>query len=155
MNLVLFLLANTGQPVSLQNLTKSLAIPAVAQTARYVEYLVDAYLLLAVPKYSASFKQRVVAPNKYYAIDNGLRRVNSPSATPDRGHRLENAVALALRQQGGNLAYAGEKNLWECDFVTDTQAIQVCAELTPENRPANFWDSCRPPGFLDGERPLS
>jgi predicted AAA+ superfamily ATPase len=89
MNLVLFLLANTGQPVSLQNLTKSLAIPAVAQTARYVEYLVDAYLLLAVPKYSASFKQRVVAPNKYYAIDNGLRRVNSPSATPDRGIGLK------------------------------------------------------------------
>lgn len=135
MNLVLFLLANTGQPVSLQNLAKSLAIPAVAQTARYVEYLVDAYLLFAVPKYSASFKQRVVAPNKYYAIDNGLRRVNSPSATPDLGHRLENAVALALRHQGGNFAYAGEKNLWECDFVTDTLAIQVCAELTPENRP--------------------
>jgi uncharacterized protein len=40
-----------------------------------------------------------------------------------------------LRHQGGNLAYAGEKNLWECDFVTDTRAIQVCAELTPENRP--------------------
>jgi len=96
---------------------------------------VDAYLLLAVPKYSASFNQRGVAPNKYYAIDNGLRRVNSPSAAPDRGHRLENAVALALRHQGGNLAYAGEKNLWECDFVTDTRAIQVCAELTPENRP--------------------
>ena len=134
MNLALFLLANTGQPLSLQNLTKSLAIPAVAQTSRYVEYLLDAYLLLAVPRFSTSFKQRVVAPNKYYAIDNGLRRVNSPAFTHDRGHRLENVVALALRRQGGRLAYAGEKNLWECDFVTDTQAIQVCAELTPENR---------------------
>ncbi len=32
------------------------------------------------------------------------------------------------------MAYAGEKNQWECDFLTDTEAIQVCAELTPYNR---------------------
>ena len=76
----------------------------------------------------------VVAPNKYYANDNGFRRVNSPQTTPDRGHRLENLVFLALRQQGTNVAYAGDRNLWECDFVTDTLAIQVCAELTPFNR---------------------
>jgi len=135
MNLVLFLLANTGQPVSLQRLTKSLAIPTVGQTARYLEYLQDAYLLFAVPKFSHSFKQRVVAPNKYYAVDNGLRRANVPLPTPpDVGHRLENAVFLALRQQQSGACYAGEKDRWECDFVTDDTAIQVCAELTPANR---------------------
>ena len=94
MNLALFLLANTGQPFSLQNLTKSLAVPAVAQTARYVEYLQDAYVLFALPRFSPSFKQRVVAPNKFYAIDNGFRRLNSPQTTPDRGARLENAEQL-------------------------------------------------------------
>lgn len=134
MNLALFLLANTGQPLSLHGLTKALAIPTVGQTSRYLEFLQDAYLLCAVPKFSASFKQRVVAPNKYYAIDNGLRRANSPQASPDIGHRLENAVYLALRQKGGAVCYAGEKGLWECDFVTDNLAIQVCAELTPFNR---------------------
>ena len=134
MNLALFLLSNTGQPFSMQNLTKSLGIPAVAQTSRYLEYLEDAYLFFAVPKFSASFKQRAVAPQKYYAIDNGLRLANSPQMTPDVGHRLENAVFLALRQRGGAVAYAGEKNSWECDFVTSSKAIQVCAELTPFNR---------------------
>jgi uncharacterized protein len=134
MNLALFLLANTGQPFSLQNLAKSLGIPGVAQTARYLEYLQDAYLLFSIPKFSPSFKQRVVAPNKYYANDNGFRRVNSPQTSPDRGHRLENLVFLALRQRGTNVSYAGERNLWECDFVTDTLAIQVCAELTAYNR---------------------
>ena len=54
MNLALFLFANTGQPLSLQTLTKSLAVPTVAQTSRYVEHLMDAYLLFAVPRYSAS-----------------------------------------------------------------------------------------------------
>ena len=134
MNLILYLLANTGQPLSLQSLTKSLAIPTVSQTSRYIEFLQDAYLLFALPKFSTSFKQRVVAPNKYYAIDNALRRVNSPNLTLDVGHRLENAVFLSLRQRGLKPCYAGEKNSWECDFVTEDLAIQVCTTLTPFNR---------------------
>ncbi|MEY2428275.1 MAG: uncharacterized protein QOJ40_1160 [Verrucomicrobiota bacterium] len=134
MNLLLFLLANTGQSVSFQRLTKGLGVPTVAQTSRYVEFLQDAYLVFAVAKFSSSFKQRVVAPAKYYAIDNGLRRSNSPQNQPDLGHRLENAVALRLRRRTRQLYYAGERDLWECDFVTSDEAIQVCLELTPMNR---------------------
>lgn len=136
MNLALFLLANTGQPLSRQSLTRSLAIPTVPQTSRYLEYLKDAYLLFGVPKFSPSFKKRVVTPSKYYAVDNGLRRVNSPQLTPDWGHRLENAVFLTLRRYGGrdSVWYAGEKNSWECDFLTSSLAIQVCAQITAENR---------------------
>ncbi len=149
MNLVLFLFANTGQPFSLQSLTKSLAIPAVAQTARIVEFLQDAYLLFALPKFSTSFKKRVVAPNRFYAIDNGLRRVVSPQRNPDVGRRLENAVYLALRRRREALAWAGEKDAWECDFVTDREAIQVCAELAPHNREREvrgLVEGCRLPG---------
>jgi len=134
MNLALFLLANTGQPFSFQALARGLAVPTVGQTSRYVEHLLDAYLLIAVPRYSASVKQRVVAPPKYYAIDNGLRRANSVHAQPDLGHRLENAVAIQLRQLTPDLSYAAERGLWECDFLTPDAAIQVCAELTPANR---------------------
>jgi uncharacterized protein len=133
MNLALFLLANTGQPLSMHGLTKALAIPSVAQTSRYLEFLEDAYLLFRVPKFSPSFKKRVVAPAKYYSVDNGLRRANSPQLTPDVGHRIENAVFLALRRRGEVVTYAAEKNSWECDFVTASLAIQVCAELTPHN----------------------
>jgi hypothetical protein len=111
--------------------------------------LQDAYVLFAVPKFSPSFKQRVVTPNKYYANDTGFRRVNSPQAAPDRGHRLENLVFLALRRRGPSVCYAGERNSWECDFVTDTLAIQVCAELTPYNRDrevSGLVRACRLPG---------
>jgi uncharacterized protein len=134
MNLLLFLLANTGQPVSFQALTKNLGIPTVGQTSRYMEYLQDAYLIFAAPKFSHAFKQRVVAPAKYYAIDNGLRRANSPQVQPDLGHRLENAVALHLRRKTRDLHYAAERDLWECDFIIPDAAIQVCVELTPANR---------------------
>lgn len=134
MNLALHLLAHTGQPLSLQALAKGLAIPSVAQAACYVEYLQDAWLLLAVPKFSTSFKQRVVSPPKYYAIDPGFRAANTPNPTPDLGRRLENAVLLALRRRGVAPAFATEAHQWECDFVTPDAVIQVCAELTPQNR---------------------
>ncbi len=134
MNLVLYLLANTGQPFSMQGLTRSLSIPTVTQTSHYLQYAEDAYLLFAVPKFSSSFKKRIVTPGKYYAVDNGLRRANSPQSTADLGHRLENAVFLALRRRKRPISYAGETNLWECDFVTDTEVIQVCARLTAQNQ---------------------
>lgn len=134
MNLALFLLTNTGQQTSLHRLAKTLAIPTVAQASRYVEYLDDAYLLLSMPKLSQSSKQRVVSPRKYYAVDLGLRRANSPQAAPDLGRRLENAVYLALRPHGAGLSWAGESDLWECDFVTERAAIQVTLELTEANR---------------------
>jgi predicted AAA+ superfamily ATPase len=135
MNLLLFLLANTGLPFSLQSLAKNLAITSVTRVSQYVAFLQDAYLLFAVPKFSMSFKQRVVAPPKYYAIDNGLRRASSPQLTPDKGRRLENAVALELLRRKMEPCYAAEKDAWECDFITGDTAWQVCWQLTEKNRP--------------------
>jgi uncharacterized protein len=117
-----------GAPIS--HVSPLLLLCAIDRFLRFQ----DAYLLFAVPKFSASFKQRVVAPAKYFAIDNGLRRANSPQAQPDLGRRLENAVGLHLRRATRDLHYAGERDLWECDFVTPDAAIQVCLELTPANR---------------------
>lgn len=154
MNLVLFLLANTGQPYSLQGLTKSLQVPTVSQTSRYLEYAQDAYLLFAVPKFSPSFKKRVVAPNKYYAIDNGLRRANSPQSTSDVGHRLENAIFLALRRHKNSVCYGGEKDQWECDFVTDTHAIQVCVRLTTDNAERELRGAVQGAALPGKRRPL-
>ena len=134
MNLLLFLLSNTGLPFSLQTLAKNLAIASVTRVSQYAAFLQDAYLLFTVPKFSTSFKRRVVAPPKYYAIDNGLRRVNSPQTTPDKGRRLENAVALELLRRGMEPFYAAEKDSWECDFVTGDTAWQACRRLTEENR---------------------
>ena len=134
MTLALHLLAHSGQPLSLQSLTKSLALPSVPQTGRMIEYLQDAWLLLHVPRFSASHKQRVTSPPKYYPIDTGLAAANSPNPTPDLGRKLENAVLLALRRRGLQPAFAAATNDWECDFVTPALAVQVCARLTPENR---------------------
>lgn len=134
MTLALHLLAHPGQPLSLQSLAKSLNLPSVTQTSRLVEYLQDAWLLLSVPRFSSSFKQRVNSPPKYYAVDTGFAAANSPNATPDIGRKLENAVLLKLRRERLDIAFAQAPNEWECDFITPTHAIQCCAKLTSENR---------------------
>jgi uncharacterized protein len=134
MTLALHLIAHPGQPLSLQALAKGLSLPSVAQTGRMAEYLQDAWLMLALPRFSASFKQRVTSPPKYYAVDTGLAAANSPNPTPDLGRKLENAVLLTLRRMGTAPTFAAATHEWECDFVTASQAIQCCARLTPENR---------------------
>ncbi len=107
---------------------------AVLDEGRMAEYLQDAWLMLALPRFSASFKQRVTSPPKYYAVDTGLAAANSPNPTPDLGRKLENAVLLTLRRMGTAPTFAAAPHEWECDFVTASQAIQCCARLTPENR---------------------
>ena len=134
MTLALHLIAHPGHPLSLQALAKGLSLPSVAQTGRMVEYLQEAWLMLALPRFSASFKQRVTSPPKYYAVDTGLAAANSPNPTPDLGRKLENAVLLTLRRMGTAPMFAAAPHEWECDFVTASQAIQCCARLTPENR---------------------
>jgi len=118
----------------MQKLSKLLQIPSVSQTSAYLEYLEDAYLLQSLSKHSHSFKKRIVSPRKYYAVDNGLASINNPQSTPDRGRRLENQVFPALRQRGIEASYEGETDLWECDFVYEDTALQVCWELTASNQ---------------------
>jgi len=133
-NLFLYLAANTGLPVSRQKLTKNLDIPSVGEASRYLEYLRDAYLLFETPKFSPSFRKRVVAPPKHYVVDTGLLRVVSPQATPDYGRRLENAVAVEFLRRGNPPFYAAERDSWECDFVAGDTVWQVCWLLTEENK---------------------
>ena len=94
----------------------------------------DAYLLLETPKFSASFRKRVVAPPKYHVVDNGLRRVVSPQAAPDHERRIENAVAVEFLRRGEAPCYAAERDSWECDFVTRGTVWQVCWQLDEENK---------------------
>jgi uncharacterized protein len=133
MSVALYVMANIGQPASFHKLAKSLNIPTVGQVSRYCEYLEDAYLIFGLPKFEPSVKKRVVAPRKYYTIDNGLRQANTVDAQPDLGRRCENAVYLALRACSKEFSYAAETDRWECDFVTKNSNIQVCAELTSDN----------------------
>lgn len=135
--LAIFLLTNVGKEFSYSSLAKTFGMGSTNTAVDFVSYLEDSYMLFAVPKFDYSPKKQSVNPKKIYSIDNGLSSANSISFSSDKGRMLENHVFLELRRRGKGIFYFhGER---ECDFLIREKnriagAIQVCHELTAENR---------------------
>jgi predicted AAA+ superfamily ATPase len=135
--LAVYLVSNVGNLVTANKLQQPLGI-TTSTLLEYFSFLEDAYLINFMPKFSYSLKVQSVNPRKVYAIDPGIIKIASTSFTHDYGHLLENLIYWNLRRSGRALYYFNE-NGGECDFVVVengkvAQLIQVCYELTPENR---------------------
>lgn len=120
---------------------------------RYYRHFLESMLLYEVRLFAESSYARMRNPAKLYPVDTGLcRRVTST----DDGRLLETAVFLELKRRGLELFYYQDKR--ECDFITlaadeTLQAIQVCFELTDENREreiAGLVHACRRIGAKAG-----
>ncbi|MDD3175616.1 MAG: ATP-binding protein [Candidatus Nanoarchaeia archaeon] len=135
--IAIYLISNVGKEVSYTSLTKMFNLGSTNTTSKYISYLEDAYLLFTINKFDYSLKKQIVNPKKVYAIDTGVIIHNSKTFTEDFGRLLENLVFIELKRRGKEIFYFKEKN--ECDFVTRegtkiTSAIQVCYELTEQNK---------------------
>ncbi len=136
--LVAFLLANMGNRVTPSRLTGALHVNAPSTVLAWFDHFKKTYLVERLERFSDSAKARSLAPKKVYAADTALARIASPSRTPDLGHALENAVCAELRRRGARRFYWAD-DASECDFVCAGgdgafEAVQVCFELTPDNR---------------------
>lgn len=132
-----FLITNVGKEFSYNSLKKTFNLGSVNSAISFVSFFEDSYMLFTVPKFDYSIKKQLVNPKKVYSIDNGFSVVNSASFSEDSGKMLENMVFLALRKIYKNIFYFQDKR--ECDFVIKedvkiTKAIQVCYNLTEENK---------------------
>ncbi len=102
----------------------------------YVSYITDINLLFLVPKYG-KLKDQIINPKKVYAVDTGLIDAVAFRVSKDTGKLYENAVFIELKRRGKEVYYW--KNKFECDFLIKRdgkikEAIQVCYELTQENK---------------------
>ena len=136
-NLLLFVIANIGNRKSATRLVDIIGVKTTNTVVDYLTYLENSYLIQLVPKFSYSYRAQLISPKKMYCIDTGLHNALSPSSSQDRGHKLENAVYLALMRQGYEVFYF-EEGRKECDFVlcrhNHTEAVvQVCFELNSDN----------------------
>ncbi len=135
--LAIYLLTNVGKEFSYSSLAKTFSMGSTNTAVDFVSYLEDSYMLFTVPRFDYSPKKQSVNPKKIYSIDNGLSSANSISFSADKGRMLENHVFLELRRRNKGIFYfRGER---ECDFLIREKnrivgAIQVCYELTGENR---------------------
>ena len=132
-----YLFTNTGNTASYNALKKVLGFKSVVSVRDYVGFLEEAYLVFELFKFDYSLKKQYVNDKKIYCIDNGMRNAVAFRFSGDRGRLLENLVFIELLRRKDPVYFF--KNASECDFViekqgTVTTAIQVCYEISPENR---------------------
>lgn len=134
--MAVWLVTNTGKPISGNSLKKMFGIKSSSTVMEYLSYFTEAYLFFFVPKFSFSNKVQIVNPKKVYCIDNGFIKANSVSFSNDSGRYLENLVFLELRRKNQDICYFNEG--MECDFVfkdkeNKISLYQVCWQLSEEN----------------------
>ena len=137
--LVKFLLANPSREFSVNkifNKFKSQGMNVSKNSLyKYIDYCSDAFILMPVANFSESPAKHSVRKN--YSIDTGLSLALSFSLSRDEGRLLENMIFLELKRKGYEIYFY--KNSHECDFIIKKkekviEAIQVCYEMTSENR---------------------
>lgn len=84
--------------------------------ARYIEGIENSMLIYKADRYNVKGRKIFANNAKYYAVDNGLRRLIAGDRSEDYGHILENIVYLELLRRGYNV-YVGVVDNFEVDFL--------------------------------------
>ena len=99
---------------------------------RYLDALLESFLIYRVDRYDVKGKQLLKTLEKYYVVDPGLRRHLLSGRSQDVGHVLENVVFLELLRRGCKV-YIGKVGSLEVDFVVEssngTEYYQVAATV--------------------------
>ncbi|MBT5023163.1 ATP-binding protein [Candidatus Woesearchaeota archaeon] len=135
--LATYLITNIGKEYSYNNLAKILNLGSTNTVSSYISFFEDSYLFFTIPRFDYSLKKQMINPKKIFCIDLGFARANTASFSSDKGRLLENLIFIELRRKYKEIFYY--RNRHECDFIIKEngkliQAIQVCYELTEENK---------------------
>jgi predicted AAA+ superfamily ATPase len=98
-------------------------------------YLMDAFLISAIPMATESERQRNSNPRKVYPSDPGLIPAFDTSGRANIGHALETAVLLDLERRQAEIGYVRTPEGFEVDFLArypsgEEELIQVCADAS-------------------------
>ena len=92
---------------------RKISVPTIE---KYLEALVESFVLYKVSRYDIKGKKYLTSGSKYYLSDVGLRYYLLGSKNADEGHILENVVYLELLRRGYEI-YIGKNDDAEVDFV--------------------------------------
>lgn len=108
----------------------------VKTVVRYLEGLMESFIIYQAKRYNIRGKQYLKTLEKYYVVDIGMRYMLLGTSGTDVGHILENIVYLELLRRGYEV-YIGKIDDLEVDFVArgnkGVQYIQVAASVRDEN----------------------
>jgi len=123
-DIIKFMFDNVGNLCSSTNIAntmtsngRKISVPTVE---KYLEALVESFVLYKVPRYDIKGKNLLTTGAKYYLSDLGLRYYLLGSKNADEGHILENVVYLELLRRGYNV-YLGKNDDNEVDFVATNE----------------------------------
>jgi uncharacterized protein len=103
----------------------------------YINILEDSYLFKVLEMFSYSVRKQIKSGKKIYCSDNGFINHIAFRFSENKGKLFENFIFTEfIKQHKGDLYFYAEN--YECDFIMKNNnnliAIQVCWELTAENR---------------------
>ena len=141
-NMAKFVASNIGNPLSPDNIAKTLKQEGQSihntTVEKYLDYLVASFVFYKVNRFDLKGKKQLATQEKYYLVDAGLLTILvGKERTTDRGHILENVVYLELLRRG-NKIWTGTTRNNEVDFVCktptgDIEYYQVAWGITSEN----------------------
>ena len=133
--LSLFMLSNNAT-INAYNKLKNNFSTSFDTIRDYIEYLMNAYIVLSINKFDYSIKKQIANPKKFYAIDTGLANAVSFNVSKKQGANLENIVFLELKRKREEIYYYKTTKGLEIDFLvpsdTHTKLIQVSKTLENE-----------------------
>jgi len=133
--LMIYLMHNIGNPMSLNNIVEGLGASREL-VDRYVSMMREAFIIYRADRYDMSSSALSPSP-KYYVVDAGLREMAIGFTQKDAGRVLENIVYLELRRRGNNIQI-GRFGAKEVDFVAfptigGREYYQVCLSMVDES----------------------
>ena len=138
-NLAVYLVSNSCNPLSANELAEELGLSSVNTTKKYMDYLHEPYLFYYLSRYNNKLKLMKKAPRKVYVVDNGFVAAKAFSVTENLGRLLENQIFIELVRRGYDtektMFYYRSRNDKEVDFVLRQGAhierlVQVCYDLS-------------------------
>ena len=138
-SLIKYVFDNIGNLTSTKKISDTMTSDgrsiSVHSVERYLNGLVDSFILYRVPRYDVKGRQLLRTGDKYYVADIALRSLLLGNRTMDRGHILENIVCLELLRRGYQV-YVGKIGNAEVDFIVigedGTEYYQVALTVREE-----------------------
>lgn len=135
-----FVFDSIGSPMSTKKIADTMTSSGrkldVRTVEKYVNALMESFIVYQAKRYNIRGKQYLKTLEKYYVVDIGLRYMLLGNRSTDVGHILENVVYLELLRRGYDV-YVGKMDDLEVDFVAMDQNqisyYQVAASVRDEN----------------------
>lgn len=139
-SVIRFVFDNIGNQLSTKKIADTMTSEGrkidVKTVEKYIESLMESFILYRASRYNIKGKQYLKTLEKYYVVDIGMRYMLLGTKAADVGHILENIIYLELLRRGYEV-YVGKLDELEVDFVavenTRTVYYQVAATVREES----------------------